>query len=52
MGFLAEDKKDDDIRGRTITTMQDLFRMGRKVNIKPVVVEQNATDFDNNKTFL
>ncbi|KIU54546.1 hypothetical protein QV12_00385 [Pseudomonas putida] len=40
MRFLAEDKKATDLRGRTITTMGDTFRMGRKYNVAAMVVEQ------------
>ncbi|HEJ3361539.1 hypothetical protein LUW10_32075 (plasmid) [Pseudomonas veronii] len=40
MRFLAEDKKATDLRGRTITTMGDTFRIGRKYNATAMVVEQ------------
>lgn len=40
MRFLAEDKKATDLRGHSITTMGDAFRIGRKFNTTMMVVEQ------------
>lgn len=45
MRFLAEDKKATELHGRAITTMMDMFRLGRKCNFTPVVAEQNVADF-------
>jgi len=41
MRFLVEDKKKTELHGRAITTMMDMFRLGRKCNVPPVLAEQN-----------
>lgn len=43
--FLVEAKKTTERHGRAITTTSDMFRLGRKCNVTPVVAEQNFTDF-------
>lgn len=45
MRFLTEDKKTTELHGRAITTMMDMFRLGRKCNFTPVLAEQNVADF-------
>ena len=45
MRFLAEEKKATELHGRAITTMMDMFRLGRKCNFTPVLAEQNVADF-------
>ena len=40
MRFLAEDKKATDLRGHSISTMGDAFRIGRKFNTTMMMVEQ------------
>ncbi len=45
MRFLAEDKNATELHGRAITTMMDMFRLGRKSNFTPALAEQNFADF-------
>jgi hypothetical protein len=45
MWFLTEDKKATEPHGRAITTMIDMYRLGRKCNFTPVLAEQNVADF-------
>lgn len=44
MRFLTEDKKATELHGRAITTMMDMFRLGRKYNFTPDLAEQNVAD--------
>ncbi len=49
MRFLVEDKKATELHGRAITTMMDMFRMGRKYSyFAPLLAEQNIKDFGTN----
>lgn len=46
MRFVAKDRKATDQRGHSITTMMDMFRLGRKFNTTPIEVEQRLADFN------
>lgn len=45
MRFLAKDKAANDLRGDSISTMADLFRGSRKMNMMPVIAEQSQLSF-------
>ena len=45
MRFLAEDKRAVDLRGHPISTLGDMYRLGRKSNTKPFTVSQDFQDF-------
>jgi len=47
MRFLVEDKRATDLHGGTVTTMMDMFRLGRSFNAKPIEVEQKLADLNN-----
>ncbi|AVG43912.1 MULTISPECIES: hypothetical protein [Achromobacter] len=44
LGFVAEDQEFAGLRGKPLVTMQDMFRLSRKFNVKSTPVEQNLSN--------